>query len=198
MTFRLRHLVLAAALCLAPVAVHAGTDPAAATAPAAAKVAIVEQIYTNLGVLDILSQTIVKSATTGDDAENLSDAERAKIGSLIEDGLAAHKAGLVHKLALANADSCTVDQLNVILKMSKIRYLHDLIAEGAEVGPPADAGSMTADEATFFNAHSNDVYIGTFLEKVGNIAPIQPDIDTIIGDAARQFVTWDATQRKSS
>ncbi len=160
-------LVLAACAALVlpvalPIAAHAAT-PAAASAHDPAKVAVVEQIMTNLKIVDVMKAG-AEQGTRAQEA-NLPEADMQQLISLLDDELDKRRSDLVHAIAADNCDRFTLDQLGNILTLSKIKYVQDMVMHGADPSTPLpDAASMTADEQKTVDTLGNEAYVGDFLQ----------------------------------
>ena len=192
-----------AALCLTGVAAAGAPaqayDAAAATtavpAPDPAKVAVVEQIYGNLRIIEVMGSGATQSILKDDDYKEYTPAQRTKLAQFFMDGLEAAKPSLLHKLALAHSSKYTMDQLNTLLSLSKITYVQQLLAKGADASlPDPDPSIMTPAEKSVFDLLDTEQYTEDFLTESADFSSINDDVSAVAVAAFQKLADWTKTQ----
>ncbi|HVZ30154.1 MAG TPA: hypothetical protein VG839_07145, partial [Asticcacaulis sp.] len=153
-------LALAAVPALLPVAADAQV-----LADSPAKVQAVETILGNLKVYDVLVHVGQKSLLESPDAANYTPAQKAQLSQLFASAMAKRRTVLVHKLAMSCRSDYTLDQLNNLTQLSKIKYIQDLVAQGGDPSLIADAGSLTVADQDVVQTVGNAPYASDFFNQ---------------------------------
>lgn len=188
-------LAAIAALCLGAAALTGAPvlaqTAATAAAPDPAKVAVVEQIYGNLRIIEVMGSGASQSIMKDDDYKDYTPAQRTKLAQLFIDGLEAAKPSLLHKLALAHADKYSMDQLNSLLALSKIKYVQQLLAKGADDSlPEPDPATMTTSEKAVYDTLDTQQFTEDFLTDSADFSSISDDVSNVAVAAFQQLSDW--------
>ncbi len=179
-------------LLMQPRAADTTASPAADTVgtPAVdpAKVDIAEHIIINLRFYDILAYGgeigLLESPATA----SYSPEQKEKLRACFEASIQSARLTIIRKLAVASAGGYSVDQLNVILNLSKIRYMQDSILEGANPAWVADERTVTPEDLAMMNAHGDDAYTTSFLKSV-SYDTVDADLGNALTGAYQAFVS---------
>jgi hypothetical protein len=193
MTIRL--LLAAIWLGLAPLSAVLPNPAVAAATAEVGTVATIEQIYSNLGVVDVMKLSMQQSLINAPSMSNFTSAQKAKLVEITGTVMDEQRPALLHKLAVANKGDLTPPQLQVILKISKIKYIQDAIAHGADPSRVADPKTMTAEESTFLDSVEKEQYILDFLQRSANFDSVKPDMEAISTTVVERFVAWLSTPK---
>ncbi|MDV6331783.1 hypothetical protein [Asticcacaulis sp. 201] len=193
MTIRL--LLAAIWLGLAPLSAALPNPAVAAPTAEARSIATIEEIYSNLGVVDVMKLSMQQALINAPSMSNFTSAQKAKLVEITGTVIDEQRPALLHKLAIANRGDLTPPQLQVILKISKIRYIQDAIAHGADPSRVADPKTMTAEESAFLDSVEKEQYILDFLQRSANFDTVKPDMEAISTTIIERFVTWLSTQK---
>jgi len=141
-----------------------GAAPAAAAPVDAAKVDIGIQIVRELKFIDILILGGQKGMRQNPEFASTPASDWARLDALFAEEM--HKRGdtIIRKMAEANVGAYSTDDLNHVLALAKIKYVQDLVLQGADsslVTPDFDG--MTAAEKATFDTYSNDPAVTQFL-----------------------------------
>lgn len=193
MTIRL--LLAAIWFYLVPLSAALPNSAVAATTAEAGAIETIEQIYSNLGVVDVMKLSMQQALINAPSMSNFTSAQKLKLAEITGIVIGEQRPTLLHKLAVANTGDLTAAQLQVILKISKIKYIQDAIAQGADPSRVADPKTMTAEESAFLDSVEKEQYILDFLEHSANFDAVKPDMEAISTTIIERFVTWLSTQK---
>ncbi len=169
-----------------PLAAHAAT-PAAAPAHDPAKVAVAKQILANFGIVDSLTLGGKSGLGQDDTIKALPKPDQDMVMSLFSDEMMKRKATIIDAVAPDNVDRFTLDQLNAILNLSKIKYVHDLVLSGADPSlPEPDPTTMTQAEAATFKAADSQPFVSDFMRNMDVNASV-PFVHDAAENAMKRF-----------
>jgi hypothetical protein len=161
-----------------PTPAESAAAPAAAesvvSAPIPEKVAIGEQIITNLQMVPIMTLGAKKGLLAQPSIQAHTPADRDRLLALVDQEMQKSSGAIVHALAEGNVDRFTITQLNDILALSKIKFIQDTVLSGADpslVTP--DPSSMTPEEKALFIRSNNSPHVNDFLANF-NFEPAKP------------------------
>jgi hypothetical protein len=171
-------LVLAAGLALtaAPALMPAAAQAQTVIASDPARLRAVEGIMTNLKLYEVMVHMGQKTLVESPDAANYTPAQKAQLAQYFADAMAKRRTVLIHKLAVGTRGDYSMDQLNNLLALSKVKYVQDLVAQGADPSQFADASSMTVADQNLVQAVGNQPYVGDFFTKAIDYDVIKDDI----------------------
>lgn len=136
--------------------------PAAAEAPAA-KVARTRQIITQLKLYDLLMFGARKGLLSRPEFAEKPKSDHDRLVALLTEEMEARRAVAIDAMAAANADRFSVEQLDQLVQVSKIKYLQDMVLAGGDpsLATPNEAGMTEAERALFYEVMSQP-WVGDF------------------------------------
>lgn len=168
--------------------------PAAETAPDPAKVNLTIQIYSNLKIVEILTSATVHALAKEPETASLTPAQKEKLLQLFQEAMMAKRDVFLYKLAAAHCGPYTTEQLTTLVNLSKIKYIQDMLAQGAgELDTAPDPATLTPAETAFLTSLDNQPYVTAFLQDSANFDAIEPDLNAMYEDVATRFAAWQKT-----
>lgn len=168
---------LAAGLVLTTAPAALAADPAPlAIASDPAKLRAAEGIMTNLKLYDLMVSAGQKALAENPDAASYTPAQKTQLAQAFADAMAKRRTSIVHKLAAGCRGDYTTDQLNNLTALSKVKYVQDLIFQGADPSHVADAGSMTVAEQTLLQKIGNETYVNAFFAQALDLTVVKDDV----------------------
>ena len=185
-------------ICLALAALMLGSAPAlpvfaqanaAVQAPVdPAKVDIGVKIFREIHFLEILTMGAKQGLMENPEVAGLAAPERDKLFALLDEEMQKREATMARKLAAANVGPYTLAELNDILTVVKIKYVQEIIMQGADpTRPNPDPAMMTPAEQAVVAKIDQMPYVTKFL---GDFAfgDISTDISEAVAAAVERYV----------
>lgn len=153
-------------LCAAPVMPAQAAETAVAVVTDPARLAIENEIITNMHMVDVFIFGAKRGLLEDKDVAAWPQSKKDRLIGLLDAAVVKHRATLTRDFAAANLDSLTMDQVNNLLTLSKIKYFQQVIQAVADPSIHPDASSMTAEERAFVDKIANADYADNFLSNM--------------------------------
>jgi hypothetical protein len=163
----------------APVTPAAEHDPE--------KVAVGTEIMANLQFVEIAVAGARIAITEDKDFQQLPQANRQRLAALIEEEIRARKDIINREMAGANVDRFTVDQLRVILSLSRIKFIQAVVLHGAGLVPEPDPATMTPAEQALIEANGDQPYVLDFFKNI-DMDPLGEQVGIAIHNAFTRYM----------
>ena len=158
--------LLALALATAPVALAVLAPGAACAQATPAKIATGVQIVTNLHLYDLLLYGGRIGVMKNEALANLPQADKDRILVLFGEEMSTRRSDTIRLMAEANVAPYSVQQLNDLLDLSKIKYVQDLVLAGGDASlATPNENSMTAAERALFTRLMAESWVIDFFTK---------------------------------
>ncbi len=141
-----------------------------------AKLRVTQGIVTNLKLYELMVRVGQKTLAETPETASYTPDRKAALAQAFNDAMAKRRAGMIQKLAAGTRGDFSLEQLNNLTTLSKIKYVQDLIAQGADPSLVADAGTMTVAEQNLIQTLGNEAYVSTFFTQGLNFDVIKGDI----------------------
>ncbi len=185
--------------CVVAPQVAAAQTPAISPAPDPAKVNLTIQIYSNLKIIEVLTSATVHAMANEPDANSLTPLQKEKLLQMFKEAMLAKRSVFLYKLAAAHCGPYTTEQLTNLVSLSKIKYIQDMLAEGAgELDKAPDPSTMTPAEIALLSSLNDQAYVTTFLQDSANFDAIDPELNALYEDVATRFADWQKTVAQSA
>lgn len=190
-------VLLAAGLALTAVPALAA-DPPVVPAPAQdigpavivndpARLQVTENIMTNLGLYNVMVHVGQKELLNSATAASYTPAQKAQLAKDFADAMAARRGQMIHKLAAGVRGDFSLEQLNNLQALSRVKYVQDLVAQGADPNMPADASSMSVADQNLVQSVGNQPYVNDFFTKAIDYNVLKDDVVAATLDAYKAF-----------
>ena len=172
------------------------------TAPATPdpqKIAIIEQFYVNIGIVDALTVGFKRVLRENPQFSVLTAAQSAKFVDIFAANVESGKPAMFRKLALArDSGTYSMAQLNVLLELSQIKLLRQVLMYGTDstLARP-DPATLTPTEKALLESINRQPSLEAFLKESQNIDAIRDDVADIYHQTLDQFSTWQQSQPAS-
>lgn len=186
-------LFTAAALALSAMAVTTIATPAAAQATDPVKLDLTARVLGNLKIVDVMARAGAQTLLADETIKTFTPTEQNRLVQFYTDGLHAQEGALNRKLAASCADQFTVDELKVLVRLSQIKYIQQLVAQGGDPSLVADPSTMSADDKAVYDQYSNSDLVPRLASNL-NFDIIKPDLEAITIQAITDFLAWRAQQ----
>jgi len=153
------------------------------------KIAVGTEIMANLQLVEIAVAGARIALAEDKDVQQLPAAKRQRLSALIEEEIRARRDIIDREMAAANVDRFTVDQLNVILSLSRIKFVQAVLLHGAGLVPEPDPASVTPAEQALIEANGDQPYVLDFFKNL-DMDPLGAQVGIAIHNA---FVRYAAT-----
>jgi hypothetical protein len=189
----LKAVLTSLALVIAPMSAGLAAAPAAAQATDPARLQITTQVIGNLKVVDVMARAGAQALLADETVKTFTKVEQDRLVKFYIDGLHAQEADLNRKLATSCANEFTMDELKVLLRLSQIKYIQQLVAQGGDSSLTADPATMTADDKAFYDQYADSDIVTRLADKM-NFDIIKPELEAITLKAFTDFLAWRAEQ----
>ncbi|ESQ92979.1 hypothetical protein ABAC460_01640 [Asticcacaulis sp. AC460] len=186
-------LFTAAALALSAMAVTTIATPAAAQATDPVKLDLTARVLGNLKIVDVMARAGAQTLLADETIKSFTPTEQNRLVQFYTDGLHAEESALNRKLAASCADDFTADELKVLLRLSQIKYIQQLVAQGGDPSINADPSTMSADDKAVYDQYSNSDLVTRLADNL-DFDAIKPDLEAITLQAVTDFLAWRAQQ----
>lgn len=182
-------LLLAAGLSMtaAPALIPAAAQAQTVIASDPARLQKVEGIMTNLKLYEVMVHMGQKTLVESPGSASYTSAQKAQLAQYFSDAMAKRRTVLIHKLAVGTRGDFSADQLDNLVALSKVKYVQDLVAQGADPSQVADASSMTVADQNLVQTVGNAPYVGDFFTKAINYDVIKDDVVAATLEAYKAF-----------
>lgn len=174
---------LATAPAMLPAAAQAQTSAQTVIVSDPARLQVTESIMTNLKLYEIMVHVGQKTLLESNDVASYSAAQKTQLTQAFADAMAKRRGSVIRKLAAGVRGDFSMEQLNNLNALSRIKYVQDLIAQGADPTLVADAGSMSTADQTFIQSIGNAPYVTDFFTKAIDYNVIKDDVIAATVDA---------------
>ncbi|EGF92541.1 hypothetical protein ABI_09780 [Asticcacaulis biprosthecium C19] len=186
-------VITAIALAVSSVTMAASPAVAIAQQVDAAKLDITARIIGNLKVVNVMARAGTQTLLADETIKSFTPVEQTRLVKFYTDGLYAQETALNRKLAASCADKFTMDELKVLLRLTQIRYVQQLVAQGGDPSLTADPSTMTADDRAIYDQYANSDLVPRLAQHL-DFGVITPDLEAITLQAITDFIAWRAEQ----
>ena len=151
-----------------------------------AKVAIGAEIMDNLKLIEIAVVGVKMGMAQDPEFQKMPEADRARLTKLVEEEVRARKDVIDREMAEANVDRFTIDQLNIILRLSQTKVMQDMVLYGAGLAPKPDINSAPAADQALIATYGNEPYVSDFLDHT-DFSPLAAEMRIALQAAVARF-----------
>jgi hypothetical protein len=177
----------APALAQTPVAAPTADLGPAVIVNDPARLQVTESIMTNLGLYEIMVHVGQKELLDSPAAANYTPTQKAQLAQYFAAAMAPRRTQLIHKLAASVRGDFSLDQLNSLQALSRVKYVQDLVAQGADPNMVADASSLTVADQNLVQSVGNQPFVSDFFTKAINYNVLKDDVVAATLEAYKAF-----------
>jgi len=150
------------------------------------KVAIGAEIMDNLKLIEIAVVGVKMGMGQDPEFLKMPEADRARLTKLVEEEVRARKDVIDREMAEANVDRFTIDQLNVILRLSQTKVMQGMVLYGAGLAPKPDINSASPAGQSLIATYGNEPYVSDFLDHT-DFSPLAAEMRIALQAAVARF-----------
>lgn len=136
------------------------TDPA--------KIALGVQIFDNMGYVELVKVGGRRGIMTNPNLASMPEADRALLANLFVEELEKRRGEILNTLAVTHVDPYSIEQLNQLLAVSKVKIVREAMLYGADPSyfPKPDPNSLTPADSAVLDAAMKTTFVAAFIQNV--------------------------------